>query len=114
MSHKDISRILKILSGAVLCAGITGLTSLFTIIRMLPPNDLAYGQGILTTLRDPFVLTVWFVLTLGCSFLSFPIVLWALWRVQLIKAFPIVIVVSAVAASIGALYYAPARSLSEN
>jgi len=111
MRHRVAPRALQIVAGVMSCALLTGLAALYTMFLMLPPTDLAYGQGFLLTILDPFVLTVWLVFTLGSALVASPVALWSLWRVQLIKAVPLIMFVSVVAAGIGAYYYLPASPL---
>jgi len=104
-------RLLQFVVGVTTCALLTGLTALFVLLYALPPNDTAHGQGLLATLRDPFVFIVWLTKSLGAALIALPIAIWALWRVQLVKAILVVTLASVVGGAIGGLTYAPLSPL---
>ncbi len=107
MRVQVLLRVLGFAAGVLACALVTGLAALLTTLLRLPPTDLAYRQGLFRTLSDPFVLTVWLVLTLGAALVAFPIAMWALWRVRLVKAVPVVVLASVAGAILGASAFPP-------
>jgi hypothetical protein len=68
----------------------TAFTFIAVIQITLPPTDLAYGQGILRTLGDPFVITIATPVALAAGALATPLLYFCLRRRRLTVAFPIV------------------------
>jgi len=52
-------RNVRIVAASLLVAILSGLAALWGLLVSLPPTDGAYGQGVMGTLLDPFVLMVW-------------------------------------------------------
>lgn len=71
-------------------AFVTAFTFVAVIYFTLPPNDEAYGQGILTTLADPFVTAIATPVALVCGALATPLLYFCLRRRRLTVALPIV------------------------
>jgi hypothetical protein len=69
-------------SSAILCVIFSSL--------FLPPNDLAYHQGILKTLSDPFVRDIALFAAFWCGLLATPLLYFCLRRRRLRVALPIV------------------------
>jgi hypothetical protein len=107
MKTDTTGRLLQFLGGVLACALTTGIAAFVAGFAVLPPNDLARKQGLLLTLLDPLVLIVFLFITLVTALIAYPIALWALWRVRLNKAVPLVVAVSVTAATLAALSYEP-------
>ena len=84
------------------CAALSGLAALYVLIQSLPPSDEAYGMSVLEFLGDPFVRVLWVPFTFGPAFIGFMASLWALWRVRLTRALPLILIMTVAAAAIAA------------
>jgi hypothetical protein len=71
-------------------AFVTAFTFIATIQFTLPPTDEAYGQGIFTTFRDPFVRTIATPVAFIAGALATPVLYFCLRRRRLTVALPIV------------------------
>jgi hypothetical protein len=73
-------------------AFITAFTFIAAIYFSLPPTDLAYGQGFLNTLGDPFVLTIALPVALVSGLLASPLLFFGLRRKRLSVVLPIIFI----------------------
>ena len=108
LSRRNILfRVLALAFGSLVCALLTGLAALFSHGRSLPPSDGAYGMTLWESLHDPFVFIVWGQLVIAGAVIGFLLALPLLWRSDLRKAVPTVILAtvaaSAASASLGVL-----------
>jgi hypothetical protein len=71
---------------------VTALAFIAAIQFALPPTDDAYGQGIIATLRDPFVRVVAIPVALLSGLLASPLLFFCLRRRRLAVALPIVFI----------------------
>ena len=71
-------------------AFVTAFTFIAIMQLTLPPTDRAYGQGILTTVRDPFVRAIATPVALVSGAIASPLLYFCLRRRRLIVALPIV------------------------
>lgn len=71
-------------------AFMTAFTFIAVIQLTLPPTDRAYGQGIFTTLGDPFVMAIATPVALVAGTLATPLLYFCLRRRRLSVALPIV------------------------
>jgi hypothetical protein len=62
------------------------LTYIAMMYFALPVTDLAFKEGLLNVIRDPFVLSVAFFWSIVFSLVSFPIIAWSFWKKNLIIA----------------------------
>ena len=107
MRTHTVTRVIVLALGSTACALAAGLVALWVNGITLPPTDLAYGMTVLQSLRDPFVRGVWLSLTFAAAVPGFAVALWALWRVQLAKAFPLIFLASTLSAGATARYLPP-------
>jgi hypothetical protein len=100
LSRRDILvRVLALALGALLCAVMAGLAALYVQGRSLPPSDGAYGMTLWETLKDPFVRIVWGGLVIAAAVIGFLLALPLLWRSDLRKAVPAVILATVATAA---------------
>jgi len=104
---RSATRVLALLTCSLVCAGVAGLLALRAHVESLPPSDGAYGITVSETLRDPLVLSVWQMLVLAGAAGGFVCSLWLLWRVDLLKAIPVVVAATVAAAYLSALIAPP-------
>lgn len=71
-------------------AFVTALVFIAVIGFTLPPTDRAYGQGIVSTLRDPFVRTIATPIVVVSGAFATPLLYFCLRRRRLTVALPIV------------------------
>ena len=71
-------------------AFVTAFAFIAVIQFTLPPTDAAYGQGIFTTLRDPFVRAIALPVILVLGALATPLLYFCLRRRRITVALPIV------------------------
>ena len=71
-------------------AFVTAFTFIAVIQFTLPPSDGAFGQGIFTTLRDPFIHAIAMPVTLVSGALAAPLLYFCLRHHRLTVALPIV------------------------
>lgn len=95
-----VARLLVLAASAATCASLAGLAALFTQGQALPPSDGAYGLSVRESLADPFVRDVWLGLVAIGAALGFLVSAWALWRVKLTRAVPVVAAVTVLAAAL--------------
>jgi len=69
---------------------VIALAFIATIQFTLPPSDGAYGQGVFTTLGNPFVRTIVTPVALVSGLLASPVLFFSLRRRRLAVALPIV------------------------
>lgn len=108
---KAITRVFSLAASALFCAFLTGFVALYTQGKSLPPSDGAYGMSVWESLGDPFVFAVWLPMVLVGATFGLTFSLWALWRVNLAKAIPIVAAVAVAAAAASAPVFGPLSSL---
>jgi hypothetical protein len=82
-------------------AFITAFTFIAAIYFSLPSTDLAYGQGFLNMLRDPFVLTIAVPVAVVSGLLASPLLFFGLRQKRLSVALPILFI--SVLTSVGVL-----------
>ena len=100
MSRRNILiRVLALALGALLCALLAGLAALYVQGKSLPPSDGAYGMTLWETLHDPAVQVVWGMLVGAGAVIGFLLALPLLWRSDLRKAVPAVILATVAAAA---------------
>lgn len=92
-----LARILAIAFSVALCAALSGLAALQAQLLTLSPSDGAYGQSLIMSLSDPMVRDTWLFVTGSVGGVGLLFALPMLWRVQLIRAVPVVIAVSVAA-----------------
>jgi hypothetical protein len=103
LSRRNILlRVLTLALGSFSCALLAGLAALFFFGRSLPPSDGAYGMTLWELLHDPFVLIVWGQLVIAGAVIGFLLALLLLWRCDLRKAVPAVILVTVAVAAASA------------
>ena len=71
---------------------VTAFAFIAVIQFTLPPSDEAYGQGLIATLRDPFVRTIATPVALLSGVLASPLLFFCLRRRRLTVALPIIFV----------------------
>ena len=71
-------------------AFLTATAFIAVIYLTLPPSDQAHGRGFLTTLGDPFVLTIATSIAFAAGLLASPILFFSLRHRRLAVALPIV------------------------
>jgi hypothetical protein len=74
----------------ILGAFLTAFTFIAVIQLILPPTDEAYGQGIVKTLGDPFVIAIATPVALVAGALATPLLYFCLRRRRLTVSLPIV------------------------
>jgi len=100
---KNAYRVFCLAFSALICAFATGFIALYAIVKPLPVADLAYGMSVWELLRDPFVLFGLILFALAGAIPGFVFSLWALWKVSLAKAIPVVTMVTGAAAAVSVL-----------
>ena len=106
-----LARVLVLALGAAICSLITGLVALYTHGRSLPPSDGAYGMSMWDSLGDPFVRLAWLMMTCVGACIGFAVSVWALWRVKLTRAVPVVAAVTVSSAALSAPALGPAAAV---
>jgi hypothetical protein len=98
--HKLTHNYVAFLVMSLIGAFVTAFTYIVVIQLTLPPTDGAYGQGIFTTLRDPFVRLIATHVALWSGVLASPVLYFCLRRRRLTVALPLVLVSVLVAVSV--------------
>jgi hypothetical protein len=102
MSRATLRRAAILALSALGCSSLSALAALEVLRRSLSPADGAYGKPLLTLLGDPFVRYVGLSFVLLLALPGFAVSLWALWRVRLAKAVPLVTLATVGVAAVGA------------
>ena len=108
---KALTRVFSVAASSLFCAVLAGFIALYTHGKSLPPSDGAYGMSVWESLGDSRVFSVWFLLVSTGAVLGFVFSLWALWRVNLAKAIPVVASVTIATAAGSAPVVGPLSSL---